>query len=155
MRGRKPVPTALKILRGNPGQRPLNLNEPQPEALEAKVPPELAALDDKEARKEWRRTIVPAIERRQITAADRAVALAHCLLWAEWRRLALEAAVSPTVIIGEDNRPHSNPLRRMAHQTLEKLLRVDVELGLTPSSRSRVKVTDAKTPASKWAGLLG
>ncbi|HZK10243.1 MAG TPA: phage terminase small subunit P27 family, partial [Clostridia bacterium] len=30
-RGRKPKPTALKVLEGNPGKRPLNKNEPQPE----------------------------------------------------------------------------------------------------------------------------
>ena len=28
-RGRKPKPTALKVLEGNPGGRPLNLNEPK------------------------------------------------------------------------------------------------------------------------------
>ena len=30
-RGRKPKPTALKVLEGNPGKRPLNLYEPTPE----------------------------------------------------------------------------------------------------------------------------
>ena len=30
-RGRKPKPTALKVLEGNPGKRPLNLYEPAPE----------------------------------------------------------------------------------------------------------------------------
>ena len=29
MRGRKPVPTPLRILKGNPGRRPYNANEPQ------------------------------------------------------------------------------------------------------------------------------
>ena len=27
--GRRPQPTALKVLRGNPGKRPLNVDEPQ------------------------------------------------------------------------------------------------------------------------------
>ncbi|MEQ8198694.1 MAG: phage terminase small subunit P27 family, partial [Clostridiaceae bacterium] len=30
-RGRKPKPTAIKVLEGNPGKRPLNKNEPKPE----------------------------------------------------------------------------------------------------------------------------
>ena len=30
-KGRKPKPTALKVLEGNPGKRPLNLYEPSPE----------------------------------------------------------------------------------------------------------------------------
>jgi hypothetical protein len=29
MRGRKPVPNRLKVIRGNPGKRALNKNEPQ------------------------------------------------------------------------------------------------------------------------------
>jgi hypothetical protein len=30
MRGRKPVPSHLKVIRGNPGKRTLNQNEPLP-----------------------------------------------------------------------------------------------------------------------------
>ena len=30
-RGRKPTPTALKVLEGNPGKRKLNDNEPRPD----------------------------------------------------------------------------------------------------------------------------
>ncbi len=30
MRGRKPKPTALKLVSGNPGHRPLNTREPKP-----------------------------------------------------------------------------------------------------------------------------
>ena len=35
-RGRKPKPTALKMLEGNPGGRPLNTKEPKPEKKERK-----------------------------------------------------------------------------------------------------------------------
>jgi hypothetical protein len=31
MRGRKPKPTRLKLVAGNPGKRPLNPREPTPE----------------------------------------------------------------------------------------------------------------------------
>ena len=31
MRGRKPTPTHLKLVRGNPGKRPLNASEPKPQ----------------------------------------------------------------------------------------------------------------------------
>jgi len=34
MAGRKPKPTALKIIEGNPGKRPLNKNEPKPDIFE-------------------------------------------------------------------------------------------------------------------------
>lgn len=35
-RGRKPKPTALKVLEGNPGKRPLNDHEPIPPKGELK-----------------------------------------------------------------------------------------------------------------------
>ena len=37
-RGRKPKPTALKVLEGNPGKRPLNENEPKPERKAPECP---------------------------------------------------------------------------------------------------------------------
>ena len=51
-RGRKPKPTALKELEGNPGKRPLNDREPKPEK---KAPPCPKWLND-DAKKEWRHT---------------------------------------------------------------------------------------------------
>jgi len=38
MRGRKPKPSYLKLLNGNPGKRPLNEREPQPQP-EREIPP--------------------------------------------------------------------------------------------------------------------
>ena len=50
-RGRKPTPTALKVLEGNPGKRKLNDNEPRPEKKAPSCPKWL----EPEAKKEWRR----------------------------------------------------------------------------------------------------
>ena len=36
-RGRPPKPTALHIVRGNPGRRDLNADEPQPEHLDKAI----------------------------------------------------------------------------------------------------------------------
>ena len=38
MRGRKPIPTELKRLNGNPGKRPLSDKEPQPEPKLPRAP---------------------------------------------------------------------------------------------------------------------
>ena len=38
-RGRYPKPTALRVLQGNPGKRPLNDQEPRPEPLVWTEPP--------------------------------------------------------------------------------------------------------------------
>jgi P27 family predicted phage terminase small subunit len=146
MTGRKPVPTALKVLRGNPGRRPLNLNEPKPEPLELTTPEELEG--DPVARAEWLRTIAPAIRIGHITGADRSMAIAHCELWSTWRSQVAEAAHQGHVIeVGPNDYPTPNPARSMANKTFQLLVRVDAELGLTPTSRSRVTVASKKEPS--------
>ena len=47
--GPKPQPTNLKIIRGNPGKRDLNSNEPQPDMV---MPDPPDTLSD-EARAQW------------------------------------------------------------------------------------------------------
>ena len=54
-RGRKPKPTAMKVLEGNPGKRPLNFAEPH---SEKKLPHGPEWLED-EAKAEWERLAVP------------------------------------------------------------------------------------------------
>ena len=145
MRGRKPKPTTLKLIDGNPGRRPLNANEPHPDALDTDLPLE---LEDPLAQEEWRRTIVPAIDTGQITAADRMFAVAHCELWATWRsQVAAAAQHAHVVAVGKNKRPMANPARGMANRTLLLLAKIDAELGLSPTSRSRITVSPRKPRA--------
>lgn len=51
IRGRKPKPTALKVLEGNPGHRPLNKREPMPKGRLPRCPDWL----EEDAKKEWKR----------------------------------------------------------------------------------------------------
>jgi P27 family predicted phage terminase small subunit len=152
--GRRPKPTALRVFEGNREKRPLNNNEPYPDKLAPDVPSELEG--DEVATVEWRRTIVPAIDRYQITEADRVSAISHCRLWSLWLSQMAKADTEPHVLVGS-KRILQNPTRGMAHKTLTMLIKIDAELGLTPSSRSRVTVPGGKDhakPKDKWAGLL-
>jgi hypothetical protein len=54
MRGRKPVPTHLKIIRGNPGKQAINKSEPKPSDREPIMPEVLQG----EALVEWHRISV-------------------------------------------------------------------------------------------------
>jgi P27 family predicted phage terminase small subunit len=137
VRGRKPTPTALKLLRGNPSKTRINREEPTPAALSTACPVELS---DPEALTEWARTIVPAVRWGHITAADRVFAIAHCELWATWRSQLADAAKHAHVVTaGQHKYPIPNPARGMANKTLLLLAKIDAELGLSPSSRSRVR----------------
>jgi len=141
--GRKSTPTALKILRGNPGKRPLNMAEPHPDALDPECPSEIT---DPGSRAEWERAIVPAISIGQITSADRTLAIAHCELWATWRSQLADAIQHPHVIAaGKGRYPMPNPARVMANKTLHLLTQVDEKLGFSPTSRGKVQI---KGPAT-------
>lgn len=138
MRGRKPTPTVLKLLRGNPGRRRIDPTEPMPERMDTDCP---AELSDRDAAEEWERTIVPAINLGHVTVSDRVLAIAHCDLWATWRsQLADAARHAHVVAAGKNQYPTPNPARGMANKTLQLLIKVDQELGLSPVSRSRVSV---------------
>lgn len=73
-RGRKPTPTAIKELEGNPGKRPLNEKEPKPQKKAPTCPKWL----DPEAKKEWRR-LAKQMEKLGIqTEVDMAAFVGYC-----------------------------------------------------------------------------
>src|SRR5205085_7950964 len=78
MRGRRPKPTRLKMLTGNPGKRPLNQDEPKPEASIPDCPPELSPA----ARQEWDRLAAELGALRMLTNLDRAALAAYCTAYA-------------------------------------------------------------------------
>ena len=73
MAGRKPKPTALKLVTGNPGKRPLNDHEPQPEAAIPEVPAHLSG----EAKAEWDRIVIRLHPLGLLTDLDRAALAAY------------------------------------------------------------------------------
>ena len=73
-RGRKPKPTAIKLLEGNPGRRPLNEHEPVPPKATIKCP----AWLEPEAKKEWKR-LAPALESMGVlTSVDISAFAGYC-----------------------------------------------------------------------------
>ena len=80
-RGRKPKPTALKRLEGNPGKRPLNELEPVPPTVALRCPNYLLP----EARKEWKRLAPILMSMGLLTAADAVPFAGYCQAYARWR----------------------------------------------------------------------
>ena len=74
MAGRKPKPTAIKKLEGNPGKRKLNTKEPIP----AKGMPECPDWRLLEAKKEWERLCDLMNQMGVLTEVDMAAFAAYC-----------------------------------------------------------------------------
>lgn len=80
-RGRKPKPTAVKVLEGNPGKRPLNMFEPTPD----KVAPECPDWLNEEAKAEWDRLVDKMVELGTLTEMDMAAFAGYCQSYARWK----------------------------------------------------------------------
>lgn len=135
--GPKPIPTSLKKLNGNPGKRPLNDDEPQPE-IGAPEPPEFlteAALE------EWNRLIPELVELGLVSQLSRATIAAYCQAYGRWKEAEAHLAVEPYVLIGEKGGSYQNPWLAIANKAMEQMQKIAAEFGMTPSSQSRVSTT--------------
>lgn len=151
MRGRKPVPTTLKLLQGNPGRRPLNAAEPAPPVT---IPACPEFLDDV-ARGEWSRTATLLAEMGLLTAADRTALAAYCVAYSRWVEAEAQVKKYGTIVKSpEKGFPMKSPYLTVADQALETMRKLMVEFGLTPSSRSRIRVPAAGEDFDEFAAFL-
>ena len=162
MRGRKPKPTHLKVIEGNPGRRPLNKKEPTPSSGLPSPPNHLCA----EAKVEWRRVAKVLRAIGVLTTLDRAALAVYCQAYGRWVRaeLALEkmaandATTQALLVRTKSGNLIQNPLVGIANKAMKDVLTSASELGMTPSIRSRIEINDgskissvqARDPAAKF-----
>src|SRR5579859_5538253 len=82
MAGRRPLPTAIKVLTGNPGHRPLNEDEPKP-AIEM---PEMPKSLSRAARREWHYITRALLKVGLLSGMDGKALAAYCEAYAEWEQ---------------------------------------------------------------------
>lgn len=138
MPGPAPKPTALKQLSGNPGKRPLNNDEPQPDRVAPAIPRGLMPL----ARKFWK-AHGPTLERMGLLTEIDGVAFTmltvhYEIAWQASRTLKEEGLVTTD----ENGAERKHPLLQVLRDNSAMLLRYSREFGLTPSARSRISVSD-------------
>lgn len=136
MRGRKPKPTAVKKLTGNPGKRKLACDEPE-FAPGAGAPP--AHLDD-EAKREWFRIAGELAPAGVLTQADRAALAVYCQVWARWMQAEYELVKHGYTELSPNGYLMPSPWLAICNKAIEQLRAFASEFGLTPSSRTRIHV---------------
>lgn len=151
MRGRKPKPTTLKILEGNPGRRPINDREPM---APAEVPECPDYLDD-EAKAEWFRMSAVLRDMGLLTQADRAALAAYCVLYSRWVAAERQVQRLGTIVKSPlKNFPMKSPYLTVADQALEEMRKFMVEFGLTPSSRGRIRLPEDSPAGDEFDRFL-
>ena len=137
-RGPTPQPTNLKVLRGNPGKRPLNTAEPRPRPVAPKCPSWL----DSDAKREWRR-VAPELERLGLlTLVDMAALAGYCASYSLWKRCT--EALDETGMTFETDKGFvgQRPEVSIAARALADVRAFCVQFGLTPSARARMTLPE-------------
>ena len=143
MRGRKPKPTRLKVLTGNPGKRSLNQAEPRPEAAVPECPAELGPA----ARREWDRLVAQLEPLNLLTQLDRAALGAYCAAYGLWAEATEAIQKYGLMVKSPSGFPIQSPYLAIANRQAEIMMRIAAEFGFTPASRSRVRTTVEHEPS--------
>lgn len=136
MRGRKPVPTQLRIVRGNPSKRPLPKDEPQP-ALDAQMPQWMSPA----AEKHWPIVAEQLHAAGLLTVLDVPALALYCEAFARWQDANEKVVKHGAVVKGAAGYPVKSPYLSVANRAYEQMVRMLEQFGMTPSSRSRVTGT--------------
>jgi P27 family predicted phage terminase small subunit len=144
--GRRPLPTAVKNLRGNPGKRQPNNAEP---TAVAGVPP-MPKLS-REAAREWKRIVPELLRLGVLTVVDGKALAGYCHAFARWQEAEKEIkkfglVVEEPVLMKIDDelidsgyvRLKRNPAVAISFEAQKVMKSFLVEFGLTPASRSRI-----------------
>jgi hypothetical protein len=138
--GRRPNPTSLTVLRGNPSKKRLNENEPVPPPGEIQKPAELSAAGEQV----WDELAPICLAMGTLTTADVRPFTTMCELQATFTAAAR----------GKGSAAFDAKLER---ETANALRPYYALFGLEPVSRARIQVPKTgqpAPPASKWAGAL-
>lgn len=152
MRGRKPTPTAIKLVKGNPGRRPLNQAEPQPTRGRPKQPAWLTEV----AVETWTELVELLDDMRVLTVADGPALALLCATYQDYRDA--RQVVRDDGMTYEAETEHGSiwrtrPEVAIMSDAAKRLRSLMVEFGLTPSARSRVHA-QGELPADPFADFL-
>jgi P27 family predicted phage terminase small subunit len=151
MMGRRSKPTHLKLLEGNRGRRPLNVNEPRPAGDLCDAPHWFSD----EQRQSWDYAIKHAPP-GLLKLIDRSIltiwVVAEAIHREATKKVEQFGLLSKAPISGV---PIQNPYLPIVNKQAQIMAKVAAELGFTPASRSRVSVEPSGGGRSKWDGLIG
>jgi P27 family predicted phage terminase small subunit len=146
-RGPRPVPTALKVLHGNPGHRAINKEEPVIEK-ELVLAPDWMTDPQK---KLWDRVILEA-PRNLLKSLDESV-LTTWVVACDLHRQASEAVAKSGLVVKSPVKgdPMQNPYLAIINKQASIMMKAAAEMGFTPSSRSRIVLKKEIRSGSKFS----
>lgn len=145
-----PKPTALKQLQGNPGKRKANHREPQPNP---KRPPPPKWLSEA-ARKQWDRVAKDLHDCGLLTYIDQLALALLCENYAMWYDAKLLVDVEGFFCRSDNGNLYQHPAVGAMNTAQKNLINLMREFGMTPSSRSTIKLPMGEGEEKSLADLL-
>jgi len=127
--------TAIRLLEGNPSNRPLNHLEPRPRVVAPRCPKHL----DSEARMEWRRVVRILLRMRVLTEADEYALANLCQSYSTMVKAQLKLTSTGLLLKTPSGYVQPNPLLSIVGNCMETITKLSREFGLTPASRVRLQ----------------
>lgn len=151
MIGRPPVPSALKLLAGNPGKRPISQDEPTLPLAEPRCPDHL----DEVAQNEWKRIVPLLMRMRVLTEADEIQLANLCQTYSTMIKAQGELQRLGMLHKTKSGFVQANPLFGVVMKCLSAISKISSEFGLSPAARVRLHAPpEASTgPGNKWADV--
>lgn len=152
MRGRKPKPSKIKALQGGKktSHRPTNVMEPDI----VSIPPDCPAYLDDDAKNEWARMTKELEAVGILTKIDKAVFATYCVYFSMWKNATEQIQKNGMVYKAPNGMPMFSPYYTVANKANQLMMKALIELGMTPSSRSRLKVEKPKETKSAMDDFL-
>jgi len=152
--GRKPKPTALKIVEGNPGRRKLPEFEPKFDPAQSSPSP---FLND-DAKVEWGRIFGILYEAGVLTEVDRAVLAAYCQSYGVWAqaereidKLQQSSVLNGLILRTKEGNFIQQPLLGIANRARGDMVKYASEFGMSPTSRVKVETSGTQKKENPFA----
>lgn len=143
MAGRKPLPTAIKKMKGTLQKCRTNKSEPVSSCV-TKLPP-APKYFTASAKKIYKTKGDELIAKKILDTLDFDMFISYCIEYANYIDTSIELAKIPNdAQLGPNSEAIFNRLKLKNKQSWERAKAIAVEFGFTPSSRSRVKIAEQK-----------
>lgn len=133
--GRRPLPTALHQLHGNPGKRRRNRDEPRPRVDPNPVPPDYLPPD---ARAKWDELVPLLLRLGLLTVVDHTALALYCSAYARFLEAERKINELGEVIIDKRGVARRSPWLLLQRTATRQMVTIGGQFGMTPADRARL-----------------
>ena len=147
-KGRKSKPSALRLVQGNPGHRPVNEDEPAPRKIFAPPAPRTFSKVEKA---KWKKLCKQLSECRVLTELDLDALEMYVRSWHTMMVALADVKKRGKLILNATGGEVWNPSWTEYKHAVSVVRSLQAEFGLTPSSRTGIVATADDEGKERWA----